>query len=61
MEIQKKNHKFAAFKKTNNTIWELNGAKGVKLRNFRELSKSRVAHFEPLFRELKESHIIEQM
>jgi hypothetical protein len=51
----------SSIRKTNNTIWELDGDNSVKLITFRELSRVGVAYFEALFRELEESHIVEQM
>jgi hypothetical protein len=48
-------------RKAFNTIWELDGQDGTKIRSFKEISATGMAHFETLFREPVENHIVEQM
>lgn len=46
-------HKFAAVKKTNNSIWELDEANHVKLITVRDLSRVGVARLKPFSRNQK--------
>jgi hypothetical protein len=52
---------FMAHRKFINTIWDLDGLDGSKIRTFRELSRPGEVYFEDLLREPNERHIVEKM
>jgi hypothetical protein len=54
-------HKFVEHRKVLNTIWELEGPDGKKLKSFRDIVEGGEDHFKSIFKEREVSDIGEQM